>query len=254
MTADEKRELIRDAFRRAESFSGWGSFGISVRSLGPPLPWDYDALARQAVSAATSVLDLETGGGERLLAITQGIGPKRITATEAWHVNAPIAQRRLSAVGAAVVRCGSGEQGTLPFRPASFDLVLNRHGAVAPPEIDRVLRSGGRFLTQQIDPGDWPELPRHFPRTTIWSANDHRRRAAEFERLGYRVESQRHDYTVAYGTIADLTFNLAVTPWTIPGFSFERDLDALLLLDAEQSTEDGLVMTRALNLISAVRP
>jgi SAM-dependent methyltransferase len=152
-----------------------------------------------------------------------------------------------------VVRCRSGESGDLPFRRATFDLILNRHGAVAPAEIDRVLKPGGRFLTQQIDPRDWRELPKHFPRTTVWEANNHELRAAEFRRLGYEVESQRHEYTVAYGSIADLAFNLAVTPWTIPGFAYERDVEALLRLDAEQSTADGLIMTRALNLISAVK-
>ena len=253
MNSDEKRELIRGAFRRAESFSGWGSFGITVQSLGPALPWDYETLAREAVAAANTVLDLETGGGERLLSIVEAFAPRRLTATEAWYVNAPIAARRLKGVGASVVRCRSGDGATLPFQPASFDLVLNRHGAVVPPEIDRVLRPGGKFLTQQVDPGDWPELPRHFPRTTNWHANDHKLRAAAFERLGYEVQSRRHDYRVAYGSIADLAFNLAVTPWTIPGFGFDRDVDALLSLDAEQSQDEGLIMTRALYLISAVK-
>ncbi len=217
MDTEQKRELIRDALRRAESFSGWGSFGIAVRSLGPAVPWDYDALARETVATASAVLDLETGGGERLLAIAEGLPGRSITATEAWHINVPIAAARLKEIGAAVVRCASTRV-ALPFRAESFVLVLNRHGAVVPSEIGRVLRPGGTFLTQQIDPGDWPELPRHFPRTTIWSANDYQVRAAEFERLGFQVECQRHDYTVAYGTIADLAFNLAVTPWTIPGF------------------------------------
>jgi SAM-dependent methyltransferase len=141
----------------------------------------------------------------------------------------------------------------LPFRPASFGLVLNRHGAVVPSEIDRVLRPGGKFLTQQVDPGDWPELPRYFPRTTMRPDNDHKLRAAEFERMGYQVQSRRHDYRVAYGSIADLAFNLAVTPWTIPGFDFDQDVDALLSLDAEQSQDEGLIMTRALYLLSAVK-
>jgi SAM-dependent methyltransferase len=252
MNPEHKRELIRDAFRRAESFSGWGSFGITQRSLGPPLPWDYDALARQAVAGSANAIDLETGGGERLRSITEPLPPRRLTATEAWHVNAPIAARRLKAVGADVVRC-SGEAKHLPFRAGSFDLVLNRHGAVVPSEIDRILQHGGRFLTQQIDPGDWSELPRFFPRTTVWHANDHQLRAAEFEQLGHRVESRRHEYRLAYGSIADLTFNLAVTPWTIPGFAYERDVEALLRLDEELSTGEGLVMTRALNLISTVK-
>lgn len=252
-SAQESRGRVERAFARAQTFSGWGDFGINVRTLGPDLPWNYDSLARAAVRNARSTLDLSTGGGERFLGIIQG-QPGRYTATEAWPVNVPVAATRLGPEGVAVVRCASSGGEPLPFRDAAFDLILNRHGGINAAEISRVLQRGGRFLSQQIDPADWPELKRFFPRITDSSHNGGARLRTTFEQLGLRTTFERHDYEVAYGTLEDLVFNLAVTPWTIPGFSLGTDLDALVSLERALTTGEGLVLTRALFLLSAVKP
>ena len=147
-SAQESRGRVERAFARAQTFSGWGDFGINVRTLGPDLPWNYDSLARSAVRNARSTLDLATGGGERFLGIIQG-QPGRYTATEAWPVNVPVAATRLGPEGVAVVRCASSGGEPLPFRDAAFDLILNRHGGINAAEISRVLQRGGRLMVQE---------------------------------------------------------------------------------------------------------
>ena len=47
---------------------------------------------------------------------------------------------------------------------------------------------------------------------------------------------------------------LLVTPWTIPDFNVDRDLDALLELEDECSTADGLVLTWSRFLLVAEKP
>ena len=44
---------------------------------------------------------------------------------------------------------------------------------------------------------------------------------------------------------------LMVTPWTVPNFDVERDLEALLALETERMTPDGLVLTESRFLIVA---
>src|SRR5207247_11061623 len=95
-----------------------------------------------------------TGGGELLDALTASFFGRTV-ATEPWSVNAPIAAARLRPRGIAVVRCGSLQ---LPFRPASFDLVLNRHEELDPAEVARVIPFDGRALTQQVDSIRWREV------------------------------------------------------------------------------------------------
>jgi hypothetical protein len=48
-----------------------------------------------------------------------------------------------------------------------------------------------------------------------------------------------------------MVFMLLITPWTIPDFDVERDLESLLALEADCSTDDGLVMTWSRFLIVA---
>jgi hypothetical protein len=47
---------------------------------------------------------------------------------------------------------------------------------------------------------------------------------------------------------------LAVTPWTVPGFSLEGDIASLLSLDKECHTENGLELTESRFLLIAEKP
>src|SRR6185312_14068313 len=93
------------------------------------------------------------------------------------------------------------------------------------------LATAGTFLTQQVTPDFWPELRPFFPRATIFP--DHSRGyTAWFEAHGYAVTLRRHDYRVAWESLGDLVAHLLVAPWTIPDFEVERDIEALLALEA----------------------
>jgi len=253
---------LRPYVERARTFSGW--FGLSpfpdfdVRLLEPGPQWNYESLVREYARGASAVLDLGTGGGEFISDVRDSL-PERVVATEEWHVNAPVAYRRLAPLGAGVVRCRSME---LPFQGETFDLVFDRHEELEPAEVGRVLRPGGRAITQQVGPNNWIELGRYFPSATAGNRSrmtdfgDIRGQYARgFASAGLTVtRDESHDYKVAYGGLGEMVFMLLVTPWTIPDFDVERDLEALLALEAECSTEDGLVMTWSRFLLVAEKP
>jgi SAM-dependent methyltransferase len=46
----------------------------------------------------------------------------------------------------------------LPLADATFDLVINRHESFDAREVQRVLRPGGTFITQQVGAQDLIEL------------------------------------------------------------------------------------------------
>jgi len=250
--APESREAalgrLRPWVERAEGFSGW-SFDLGERHLGPPLPWSYADEVRQLARGATSVLDLGTGGGERLASLRDGL-PSRVVATEEWHVNAPVARRRLAPVGVEVVRARSLD---LPFAEGAFDLLIDRHEELEPSEVDRVLRSGGAFVTQQVGRRDWQELRPHFPRATDWG-DLLERYSSELRGLGFAVETREHVTRVAYPSLGEFVYMLAVASWTIPDFDVEADLDALLALEADCASDDGFVVTEDRYLIIARKP
>ena len=242
----DDRPDLNEAVQRARDFSGW-TFDIDRRSLQGPPPWDYEERARELAAGARSIVDLGTGGGEVLSRIAPSAHGASVVASEEWHVNAPVADALLRPLGVATVRASSM---VTPWRPAAFDLVLSRHEAIEPPEIDRILASGGTFFTQQVCPEQWIELRRYFPRATVFP--DHwAEYKAWFGESGYKVSGRRFDYAGAFGSLADLVFMLTVASWTIPGFDLERDLDALLALERDLRTPEGIVLSEGLYILEA---
>ena len=171
-------------------------------------------------------------------------------ATEEWGVNARVAYQRLRPKGIPVVWANSMR---LPFRDGVFDVFLSRHEAIDPVECDRVLAPGGTFLTQQCSPRDWRELRRFFPRQTVHPEHD-REYPEGFRAMGYEVSFQRHDYKVAFGSLGDLVFMLMTAPWTIPDFDPQLEIDALMAVEAELSTADGIVLSEGRYLLEARKP
>lgn len=235
---------------RAGAFSGWNFDDLAVRDLPPgPPPWDYTAIAREHAQSAAAVLDLGTGGGEVYARIIDGL-PARCVASEEWVVNAPVAARRLVPLGGAVVHANSLRP---PFADASFDVVLNRHEEFEPAEVDRLLRPGGTFITQQVADKHWQELASFFPRRTVWP--DHFAvYAGWFHGAGYDVETRTHEWPLAYAGIGEIAFMLMIAPWEVPDFDPIRDVDALLALEAAHRTDEGIVLTSDRYLILARKP
>lgn len=234
----EALDRLLPIVERARTFSGWSFPDIKVRPLEEPL-WDYRSIVREMARGAQAVLDLGTGGGELLAGVRDSL-PARVAATEEWHVNAPIAYRRLAPLGVGVVRARSME---LPFAAGAFDLVIDRHEELEPLEVARVLRPGGRIVTQQVGRENWRELRRLFPRRTDFG-DIRGEYATGFAAAGLTLtRNEEQEYNVAYGGLGDMVFMLLAAPWEVPEFDVERDLDALLALEAECSTRDGLVMT-----------
>lgn len=124
---------------------GWDFSYLDGRVLGEPAPWSYETRAAELMRRARSVLDLDTGGGERLLTLRPD-WPVAVVATESYPPNLTLATERLAPLGVQVVDAESDERVALPFGDASFDLVLNRHGGLNIAEIARVLAPGGRAV------------------------------------------------------------------------------------------------------------
>lgn len=210
---------------------GWGSGRISAT----PLPWDFTALAADALQGATTALDMGTGGGEFLDKFA--VLPARMVATESWPPNVPVAARRLAPRGVLVIQSagavenahqGDGVGDRLPFGDAAFDLVLNRHEAFAAAEVARVLTQGGRFLTQQA-----ASAPDQFH--ALLGLRASRRPATDLDllvgqavRAGLTVEdAQVSRETVWFADVGALAWYLRMIPWAVPSFDLTTHRAAL---------------------------
>jgi SAM-dependent methyltransferase len=216
--------------------AGWNFTWASERITATPLPWDFAALSDDALRAASVALDMGTGGGEVLDRFP--VLPGRMVATESWSPNVPLAARRLAPRGVAVIHTegavnnalqATDEAGDrLPFRDASFDLVLNRHEAFAAAEVARVLAPGGQFLTQQ--PGSGPDQLhvllglRPPPRPAF----DLDLLVGQVVRAGLSVQdAQVGREVVRFADIGAFAWYLRMVPWAVPGFDIAAHRDAL---------------------------
>ena len=158
-------ELVSEALNAP--FSGWDFSWLAERSRPGTLPWSYRREVARRAAKASTMLDMGTGGGERLSQLSPL--PPMTVATEAWPPNVPISAERLRPLGIAVVQDegapdntdqGGTQRGRLPFRDGVFALVSNRHEAFLAAEVNRILSPGGAFITQQVDFHSFDDLYR----------------------------------------------------------------------------------------------
>lgn len=240
------------AWREEESapFSGWDFSRLDGRATMSALPWSFEALARAALASAHDVLDVGTGGGERLATLVASASrAASIVATERYAPNLAVARARLEPLGVAVV---AAARSFLPFADASFDLVLDRHAGFRATEIARVLEPGGRFITQQIDPASYtarrlafgrePAPPRDYLAELTFACRD----------AGLVIDDARRAEVIrTFADVGALVYHLRAVPWIVPGFSVAGDLEVLWRL-AER--DEPLEFAAHFILICARRP
>ncbi|MGA2521097.1 MAG: class I SAM-dependent methyltransferase, partial [Acidimicrobiales bacterium] len=140
--------LIEEA--EAAPVEGWDFGWLDGRATEQRPSWGYSRLAAERAKDVASLLDLQTGGGELLSELPRL--PPLTVATEGWEPNVRRAAQRLHPLGASVVFAHE-DQPALPFGSGTFDLVVSRHPVTTWwDEVARVLRPGGRYLSQQVGP------------------------------------------------------------------------------------------------------
>ena len=149
-----RAELV-DTWLREERqpFAGWDFSYLDRRLTGEREHWSYLDRAAELMRGSSSVIDKDTGGGEKLLRLREH-WPARVVATEDYPPNFALASERLSDQGVEVVKAAVSDAGLMPFVDGEFDLALNRHAAFNPSEVARVLSAGGASLTEQVH-GMW---------------------------------------------------------------------------------------------------
>src|SRR5574338_1503386 len=130
-------------------FTGWDFSHLDGRMLEEQAPWSYSNRAAALMQESASLLDMGTGGGERLLKLKE-FWPQKVVVTEDYPPNFKLATERLAPLHVRVVNVPLTDSDPMPFADTEFDLVLNRHSGLNSAEVARLLAPGGTFLTQQI--------------------------------------------------------------------------------------------------------
>jgi hypothetical protein len=251
-----KQEVLIENWKHEEQqpFIGWDFSYLDGRMLEEQPPWSYSARAAELMKHSSSVVDLDTGGGERFLKLHEH-WPDKIVATEHYPPNFKLATERLTPFGAKVVDIQLSDFGPMPFSDGEFDLVLNRHAAFNPYEVGHVLTSGGTFLTQQVH-GLWAvDLLAAFDAKPQWPDATPEKYLPRLQEAGLEiVNAQNWSGELAFTDVGAIVYYLKAVPWLVPGFSVESQLKYLLKLQEQLEHNGLLAFTARKYLIEAHKP
>lgn len=225
-----KQQMI-DLWKQEERIAhihGWDFSHINGRyAEEDDLPWDYRQIILQHLKPEMRLLDIDTGGGEFLLSLNHPFA--NTSATEGYPPNVDLCRQKLIPLGIDF-RAADGN-GRLPFDNASFDIIINRHGAFNASELRRVLRDGGIFITQQVGAQNDRELtelllgnlPLPFPEQTLTNV------CGQLRKAGFRIlDSGEHFGKIRFYDVGALVWFARVIAWEFPGFCVSACESALL--------------------------
>ncbi len=233
---------------------GWDFSHIAGRyEEEEDLPWDYEAEIRAVLREDMKLLDYDTGGGEFLLSLHHPY--ENTAATEGYPPNAALCRQRLLPLGIDLRECSDASR--IPFADASFDIMINRHGDFDPPEILRLLKSGGFFITQQVGgendrdlvetvlPGTKPPFP---------DANLSRQRKA-FADAGFEILGADEAFRpISFYDVGAFVWFAHIIEWEFPGFSVDRCFERLLKMQEIIERDGKITGTIHRYFIAAKKP
>lgn len=217
-----------------QPFQGWDFSYLEGRYHEEQPTWSYDRLVRDLLNGADSVLDMGTGGGEKLLEFQDALPPNTI-ATEGHAPNVPVARANLEPHGITVVEYDVETDQQMPFTESSFELVINRHEAYDSVEVARILRADGIFLTQQVDGRDLGDLLSIFGTESHYLHVNLEHCRQLLESAGLKIDrAQEWAGKATYKDVGALVYYLHAAPWDAPeNFSVDRYANQLLRLHHE---------------------
>ena len=229
---DREQLLAQWKEEEGRGMTGWDFSHMVGRYTVEPLPWDYSQVVKEFLRPGVRLLDMGTGGGEFLLTLGH---PYALTSvTEGWAPNLALCKKRLGPLGITVREYDSEKEMPLPFPDGSFDLVLSRHESYHLPEVRRVLKKGGFFVTQQVGgENDLPLAKRLLPGFSGGFVGFNlENELPRFREAGFRVMRGHQSYREGrFLDVGAVVFLASVCPWEFPGFSVEACKEALFQME-----------------------
>jgi SAM-dependent methyltransferase len=224
------------------AFQGWDFSYINGRWDEPNPPWDYISVVKTYLKDTDILLDMGTGGGEILLSLNHPY--KNTYATEAYTPNFELCKKVLSPLGITVVQTYTDENlnadDKLPFDDDSFDVIINRHESFDLLEVNRTLRRGGYFITQQVGNKNTNEFMQRLNDVDfVFDRTRHtvERYTTELKDIGFSiVKTDEAEYPVKVYDVGAFVFYAKVIVWEYPGFSVKTHLDKLY--DCQKEIEE----------------
>jgi len=248
-TNNNYKELYEKAGKRI----GWDFSHLKTTKTGQG--WDFFQKVLKKAKSNDLILDIGTGGGERILKIAKQF--KSVYAIDHTQSMIDTAKKNLRKTKLDNVKFLLMDSKKLDFPDNYFDIVTNRHCDFNPTEVFRVLKTGGYFFTQQVSEGDQMNIKRAFGRGQIYGTLDGTLKNKYLKQLkasGFKkISSYDYNSKVIYKTDKDYIFLLRYTP-TIPEFGKKKeDFEILRKFIKGNKTDKGIETNSKRFMIVAVK-
>jgi SAM-dependent methyltransferase len=220
--------------------NGWDFSKIKTISEG--VKWDFYTEVTKRCKNTDVLLDIGTGGGEKVLKIADSF--LFLVGIDLSSGMMETAQSNLRKSNVLNVRFCQMSSDDLQFPSGFFDVISSCHAPFNSTEVAKVLRSGGLFLTQQVSEADKLNIKEAFGRGQSFGEVDgalKEKYIRELKEVGFLdVKSFEYDAIDYYQRPEDLIFLLKHTP-TIPNFGQKKkDFDLLNDFIENNRTEKGI--------------
>ncbi|MFK3937498.1 class I SAM-dependent methyltransferase [Alkalihalobacillus sp. NPDC078783] len=204
-------------YNKVGEVNGWDFSDLQVGIEGAV--WDFNEKVIEIGQESNFLLDLGTGGGENVIRMA----PKFVFLVGIDASQSMIRKAKSNLKTSGILNTSFHEMSShdLTFPNQFFHIVTSRHAPFTASEVNRVLRQGGSFITQQVSEEDKLNLKKAFGRGQSYGKQDGRLKQkyiAELKEAGFRsIVELEYNATEYYKREEDLLFLLNHTP-IIPNF------------------------------------
>ena len=230
MNLDHLKKIWLQEENRA--FQGWDFSYLKGRWQDEALPWNYEEMISNYLKDTDKLLDMGTGGGEFLLSLKH---PYNLTcATEAYLPNVELCKEKLLPLGIDIRQIIDDAE--VPFDDNQFDIIINRHEAFEPKEIQRLLKKNGIFITQQVGGENDRDLSEKLIEgyKPQYQAHNLKENVQKLKENGFEIAIEKESFTkLKFFDMGVLVYFAKIIEWEFPGFSVESCFDKLCKLQKE---------------------
>jgi hypothetical protein len=228
-------------YDRVGELVGWDFSRLKCSSEGET--WDFYNEVVNVSHKTDILLDIGTGGGERILKIAQNF--MMVVGIDISDGMVNSAQNNLVNSDVPNVKIIKMDSNSIQFPEAFFNIISCRHAPFEAYEVRRLMASGGIFLTQQVSEGDKLNIKQAFGRGQAIGEKDGQLKGKYVKALmesGFReVHTFDYDAKEYYQTPEDLIFLLKYTP-IIPDFGKSKgDFEVLDAFIKQTKMNKGIV-------------
>ena len=240
MTKNELLNYLKE--EASKTITGWDFSYLNGRWEEDDLPWNYETIVKEYLKSDFKLLDIGTGGGEKLLSLNHPF--ENTSVTEGYEPNYKICMEKLAPLGVNVYYyVGDEEFNEIPDE--QFDIVINRQESYNEKELFRILKPNGIFITQQVGALNNYDLRKSFDENYVEKESGQFLVEAE-ERLkdnGFEIIlSDEYFPRLKFLDLGALAYFVSIIKWEFPNLDVEDKFDKFLLLK-EELDENGYILS-----------